>query len=84
MFENNIDGTGGPPIPLYLSLPWFWLKETRLSSLKSTGIPIQATIESSERSEGGYRKTITLQVWYSYSFEGQSYSGQLVRDTCFY
>jgi len=44
---------------------------------------VQATIESAQRSQGGYKETVRLDVVYSYAFSGQWYSGRMVRDTCF-
>ncbi|HET9741344.1 MAG TPA: DUF3592 domain-containing protein [Terriglobales bacterium] len=84
MFETDIDGTAEHTGSLfYLSVPCFWLRELWLAHAARQWQVIEATIESSHRSLGGSRETIRLEVWYSYHFQGQYYSGRLVRDSCF-
>ena len=82
MFDTDIDQnrehTGSF---MYLSIPCFWIREVWLAAHAKHWQLLEATIESAYRSIGGYEETIRLDIWYSYSFDGQFYSGRLVRDT---
>lgn len=84
LFETDIDDTKEHTGSfLYLSIPYYWLRELKLAFQAKQWQLLEATIESAHRSLGGYQQTIRLEIWYSYSFNGQSYSDHLIRDTGF-
>ena len=84
MFETDIDeGRDHTGSFLYLSIPLYWYRELLLSHRAKHWQLMEARIESASRSVGGYQETIRLEVRYSYTFNGDWYSGYLVRDTCF-
>lgn len=84
MFETDIgewkEHTGSF---FYLSIPLYWYRELILSRKAKHWQLMEATIESARRSLGGYRETVRLEVRYSYSLNGEWYSGYLVRDMGF-
>jgi hypothetical protein len=65
---------------LYLSVPYYWLRELLLSLRAKRWRDVPATIEETYRSHGGSKQVVRAELWYSYSlFEG-SYSGHVIRD----
>jgi hypothetical protein len=84
MFETDIDDPGEHTGSfLYLSIPYFWIRELWFAAQAKHWQLIEATIESAHRSLGGYKETIRLEIWYSYTFDAQSYSGKVIRDVGF-
>lgn len=84
MFETDVGDTGEHTGSFfYLSIPYYWVRELLLSFQAKKWQLVEATVESAHRSLGGRNETIRLEVWYSYSFNGQAYSGRLVRDAGF-
>ncbi len=69
---------------LYLSIPRFALREALLSIRARNWTRVNAVIQSSHRTLGGYKETIRVEVWYGYQLDGKHYAGHLVRDTCLY
>jgi uncharacterized protein DUF3592 len=84
MFETDLEGgrehTGSF---MYLSVPYYWLREFIQSRRAACWSSAIATVESTSRSAGGYKETIRAELWYSYEFEGQHFSGRIVRDCGF-
>jgi Protein of unknown function (DUF3592) len=84
MFETDLEGgrehTGSF---MYLSIPYYWLREVVQSLRAGRWNSAIATVESTYRSKGGYEETIRAELWYSYEFEGQHFSGRIVRDCGF-
>lgn len=68
---------------MYLSIPYFAAREYWLSRRAKRWPSARATVESTYRSRGGYRQTIRGELWYSYSVNGQEYSGRVARDCGF-
>jgi uncharacterized protein DUF3592 len=68
---------------MYLSIPYFALREYWLSRRSKQWLSVSATVESAHRSRGGYRETIRGELWYSYSLYGEEHSGRVVRDSAF-
>lgn len=66
----------------YWSIPYYWLRERRLAKMSRSWVPATATVESAQRTKGGYGQTVRAELWYSYSFEGTCYRGHVIRDTC--
>ncbi len=67
---------------MYCSIPYYWLRERRLAQESIHWVPGTAVIESSHRTKGGYKETIRAELWYSYSFGGETYRGHVIRDCC--
>lgn len=68
---------------MYLSIPYYWLSEVIRSLRAEHWNSAIATVESTHRSRGGYEETSRAELWYSYEFEGQHFSGRIVRDCGF-
>jgi hypothetical protein len=68
---------------MYLSIPYFAAREYWLSWRAKRWLRIPATVESTHRSRGGYKETIRGELWYSYSLNGEEYSGRVIRDCGF-
>ena len=84
LFETDVGDTGEHTGSfLYLSIPYYWVRELWLASRARHWQLMEATVESARRSLGGYKETIRLEIWYSYHFNEQQYSGRLVRDLGF-
>ena len=86
MFETDI-GTEKEPEHsgsfMYWSVPYYWLKEWRLSKAASQWVPTTAIVESAYRTKGGYKETIRAELRYSYQFNQQHYAGEVVRECVF-
>ena len=67
---------------MYWSIPFYWLRERRLSKKSIHWIPSAGVVESSHRTKGGYKQTIRAEMWYSYSFGGKNYRRHAIRDCC--
>jgi hypothetical protein len=65
---------------LYFSVPWFALREMRLSLRARSWSQVSATIQDCHRTLGGARETIRVEIWYGYQVEGRHYVGHLIRD----
>jgi hypothetical protein len=75
-----------PPAPetyLNLSVPALWLREQWLRFKTAEGIAVEATIQSAQRSRSRYGGAARAEVNYVYEFQGQQYSGRIVRDFSF-
>jgi uncharacterized protein DUF3592 len=84
MFETDIGDTQEHTGSfLYFSIPWYWWRELVLKHRAKDWQLVEGTIESAVRSLGGYRETVRVEIWYSYTFDGHWYSGRTIRDTCF-
>lgn len=86
MFETDIDIDKEPEHSgsfMYWSVPYYWLKEWRLSRLARHWVPISAIVESGYRTKGGYKETIRAELTYSYQFNRQHYFGNTVRESVF-
>lgn len=68
---------------MYLSIPYFAAREYWLSLRSKQWPSVPASVESTHRSRGGYKETIRGELWYSYSLNGEEYSGRVVRDCGF-
>ena len=68
---------------MYWSIPCYWLRERRLSKRSVQWVSQQGIVESSHRTKGRYQETIRAELRYSYSFEGENYTGHVIRDCCF-
>jgi len=74
-----------PPVNSYLglSVPWFWLRELWLRFRSRHGISVEAEVESSRQTRQPVRSSARAELRYSYTHEGQRYSGRAVRDFVF-
>jgi hypothetical protein len=86
VFETDI-GTETEPEHsasfMYWSVPYFWLKEWRLSRAARQWVPASAIVESGYRTKGGYKETIRAELRYSYQFNQQHCFGKIVRECVF-
>src|SRR6185312_13692246 len=69
---------------MYLSIPYFAVREYWLSWRSKRWLSLRATVESTHRSRGGYKETIRGELWYSYTLNGEQHSGRVVRDCGFH
>ncbi|WP_420238245.1 DUF3592 domain-containing protein [Telmatobacter bradus] len=86
MFETDIENEKEPEHSgsfLYWSVPYYWLKEWRLSRAARQWVPTSATVESGYRTKGGYKETIRAELRYSYHFNQQHHFGEMVRECVF-
>jgi Protein of unknown function (DUF3592) len=65
---------------LYLSVPWYALREIRLAIPARNWRQVSATIQDCHRTRGGTKETIRVEIWYGYQVEGRHYAGRLIRD----
>jgi hypothetical protein len=78
-----------PPVQTYfnISVLWWWLRELLLVQRTKGGIPLEARVESTERTKtagsGRSRTAARADLRYSYDFRGGHYSGRVVRDFAF-
>jgi len=74
-----------PPVNSYLglSVPWFWLRELWLRFRSRHGISVEAEVESGRQTRQPVRSSARAELRYSYTHEGQRYSGRAVRDFVF-
>ncbi len=70
----------GPQTYLNLSVPFWWLRELRLRSKTNGGRPVEATVTKAQRTRSGMLGTARAELLYSYEFQGQQYTGRVVRD----
>ena len=68
---------------MYWSVPYYWIRELRLSKKSERWTSAEGVVESTHRTKGGYKGTIRAELWYSYTFESKSYRGHVIRDCCF-
>jgi hypothetical protein len=81
LFETDLEQEEHTSSFLYLSIPRFAIREYRLKKKVRDWTAITGTVESAHRSVGGYRETIRGELWYSYAFAGEQYSGHVIRDS---
>ena len=81
MFDTDIgDDCEHSSSFLYLSVPLYALREV-LFAIRARGwTGVNATIQESHRTLGGYRETIRVEIWYGYQIDGRHYAGRLIRD----
>jgi hypothetical protein len=79
--ERELD----PPVNSYLgfSIPCFWLRELWLRFQSRHGISVEAEVESTRQTRQPVRSSARAELRYSYTHEGQGYSGRAVRDFVF-
>jgi hypothetical protein len=70
----------GPWTYLNLSVPYWWLRELWLRHRTRNGLPVEAIIQSAERTRSRYWWAARAQLIYSYEFQGSVFSGQVIRD----
>ena len=68
---------------LYMSVPYYALREWWLMVRSRHWQRVQGTIESGFRTQGGSRSWVQLEIWYSYWLNGNAYSGSVRRDCAF-
>jgi hypothetical protein len=78
--QNDNDHSGSF---MYWSVPYYWLRELRLSRKARSWAGAEGIVTSAHRTKGGYRETIRAELIYSYTFRGGYYAGRTVRDCCF-
>jgi Protein of unknown function (DUF3592) len=86
VFETDIEIEKEPEHSgsfMYWSVPYYWLKEWRLSRAAGKWVPTSAIVESGYRTKGGYKETIRAELRYSYQFSQQHYFGEVVRECVF-
>jgi len=72
-----------PPSPqtyLNISVPFWWLRELWLRGKTNGGRPVEATVIKAQRTRSGLLGTARTELLYSYEFQGQQYTGRVVRD----
>jgi len=67
----------------YWSIPWYWIREMWPARKAAQWEPVEATVESTHRTKGGYHETIRAELRYRYNFRGEMFTGHVIRDTCF-
>lgn len=77
-----------PPAPqtyLNLSVPALWVREQWLRHKTARGTAVKGTIESVQRTRSGLRGrwAARAELTYRYEFQGQQYSGRVLRDFSF-
>jgi hypothetical protein len=74
-----------PPVETFIniSVPYWWLREIWLRICCRHGAPQSAKVESTRRTEMGYRSGARAELRYTYELEGRRYSGRTVRDFLF-
>jgi hypothetical protein len=83
---KNIYGELPPPPQTYLNLtvPALWVREQWLRHKTKRGVPVEGIIDSVQRTRsrrlGGAARA---ELNYRYEFQGQQYSGRVVRDFSF-
>jgi hypothetical protein len=70
----------GPETYGNLSVPFWWLRELWLRHKTKNGVALEATIESTQRTGARWRSASRAELVYRYEFEGQKYSGRIIRD----
>ncbi|MDR3724579.1 MAG: DUF3592 domain-containing protein [Terracidiphilus sp.] len=85
MFDtgNSVEENDHSGSFMYWSIPYCWFKELRLSSKAKEWVLAQGEVTYAHRTAGGYRETIRAELAYSYTFNGEYFSGQTVRECCF-
>lgn len=72
-----------PPAPqtyLNISVPALWVREQWLRHKTTGGVPVRGTIRSVQRTRSRFGGAARAELSYSYEFQGQQYSGRVVRD----
>lgn len=74
-----------PPVNSYMgfSVPWFWLRELWLRFKTRQGVSVKAEVESTRQTRQRVRSSARAELRYTYTHEGQQYSGRAVRDFVF-
>lgn len=81
MFETGIgDDREHSGSFAYISVPFYALRELWISIRSRSWLPVKATIQSCNRTVGGYKETIRVEIWYRYKVNESHYSGHLIRD----
>jgi hypothetical protein len=73
----------GPQTFLNFSVLVWWLRELWLRHRTRDGIQVSATIESTQRTRSSAGGAARAEIVYSYEFQGQQFSGRVVRDFSF-
>jgi hypothetical protein len=73
----------GPQTHLNLLVHYWWIRELSLGYKTRNGISIDATITSAQRTGFRARSASRTELLYSYEFQGDQYTGRVVRDLVF-
>jgi hypothetical protein len=76
------DLPAAPQTYLNLSVPALWIREQWLRHMTQGGVEVEGQIESAQRTRSRFWAA-RAELKYAYQFEGQQYSGRVVRDFSF-
>jgi Protein of unknown function (DUF3592) len=74
-----------PPVETFINLSvlWFAIRELWLRLQTRRGVPVEAHVEATRRTEPAYRSGARAELRYSYEYQGKVYPGRAVRDFMF-
>jgi hypothetical protein len=74
-----------PPVETFINLSvlWFAIRELWLRLQTRRGVPVEALVEATRRTEPAYRSGARAELRYCYKYQGEEYTGRVIRDFMF-